>query len=180
MKKLWLAMLCLSACVLSSCFGKVNDQARDDGYVFYRDGMRFTSKGKQLGCLFPQINVDGEIKKVKYVPYVACRSVGTFYFVCETEGDENHYLCYANAGDDVGVVLARGKSYTIDLISGRNLHTKIAQVFMGNGKQYFLRDGEIIELDGGTLKATGGSSRKPEAPSTPRASSGGSSPGLFL
>ncbi len=159
MKKLWPTLICLSACALFSCFGKVNDQARDDGYVFYRDGMRFTSKGKQLGYLFPRINVDGEIKKVKYVPYVACRSMGTFYFVCETEGDDNHYLCCANAGDDIGVALARGESYTIDLISGRNLHTKIARVFMGNGKQYFLRDGEIIELESGTLVCPEGDGR---------------------
>ena len=160
MKKLWPALICLSACALSSCVpGKVNNYARDDGYVFYIGSWRYTSKGKQLGCAIPEIELNGERVKIVRAPYAVYCADGAIYAVCETKVEGVHFLCYCRAGETVGIVLAQAPSYSISLPTGRNIYTKNVQVEFGDGKRRFLRDGAIVEINEGTLVCPEGDGR---------------------
>ncbi len=162
MKKLWPALICLSDCVLSSCFGKVNDQARDDGYVFYRGGWRYDSKGKQLGRLVNEIDVNGVTKRITDVSgfYSAYCEGGSIYFFCQAEGDDGRYLCFCQAGDAIGKTLFRSEhGKHVSLGGGKNPYSRITWLSLDDGVMRFLRDGEIIELESGTLVCPEGDGR---------------------
>ena len=156
MKKLWPALICLSACALSSCFG--GGEAPDDGYVFYQSGMRFTSKGEALGYVVPEIDIDGETSRVKSVHSIDYCAEGDIYFCCEVWGKDDRYLCFCRAGDAVGKTLYRGDKY-LYVSHSRNPYTKICRFSIGDGYPHFARDGEIVEIDDGELVCPEGDGR---------------------
>ncbi len=159
MRRAWFALICLFACSLSACFGQINYSAKEDDYVFCRGAWKYTSKGKQLGRTASEVEVDGQLKPVTLEGKAAYRKGGAIYFSTNVEGESGRFLCYSRAGDASWKILARDNASPYGLSGGGNPYTKIAWFEGEDGKRRFLRDGEIVDVDEGTLVCPEGDGR---------------------
>ncbi len=129
MRRTWFALICLSACSLSACLGQTNNSAKEDGYVFCQGAWKYTSKGKQLGWIASEVEVEGQ--KLKPVPLegkAAYREGGAIYFATNMEGESGRFLCYSRAGDASWKILAR------DNVSPYGLSGVVHQVYVACGR----------------------------------------------